>query len=142
MIDLSVNSKIFSTTSEPLNDKGVQKLADRLETGILEKIPDSAKLIPDDLEQLPNTVCIYFKDINGELLKEMLFAEGIKVTTGSGCGAMDLGSANFFEELDIPYEHRAGSILFSLSKLNTAEEIEKVLETLPNIVARLRLFTA
>jgi cysteine desulfurase len=117
----------------------VRDLRDRLEAGILNAIPN-AKLngTNDTHKRLPNTSSISFENTNGEMILARLDALGICVSTGSACNAADHSASPVLQAMNIPYSSAMGASRFSLGRFNTVDEIERVLDLLPGIVAELR----
>lgn len=64
--------------------------------------------------------------------------EGICASTGSACSSGSLEASHVLLALGLPHEQAHASLRFSLGKWTTEEEIDRVLEVLPQIVARLR----
>jgi len=119
----------------------VRKLRDRLETQILKEIPNSRlNGTSDTSRRLPNTSSISFEDTNGEMILSRLDDHGVCVSTASACNAADHRASAVLEAMDIPYSWAMGSIRFSLSRYNTADDIDHVLDLLPGIVNDLRQF--
>ncbi len=117
--------------------KKVKKLRDKLERGILEKIPEViVNGHPEN--RLYNTLNLCFKYIEGESILMELDFEGICASSGSACTSGSLEPSHVLLAIGLPHELAHGSIRFSLSKFNTEDEIDKVLEVLPEIVERLR----
>lgn len=115
----------------------VKELRDRLEKGLLERIPSS--LVNGDREQrLPNTTNISFEFIEGESILLMMDELGICASSGSACTSGSLEPSHVLRAMGIPYTAAHGSVRFSLSIYNTQEEVEYVVEKLPPIIARLR----
>lgn len=117
----------------------VRELRDRLEQEILAVIPETVlngTSIPQN--RLPNTSNISFANTNGEAILARLDANGVCVSTGSACNSEAHTSSAVLQAMNVPYSHAMGSIRFSLSRLNTEEEIDTVLEILPGIVSDLR----
>lgn len=112
-------------------------LRDRLITGILKTIPKT-RLNGDWQKRLPNNVNISFLDVEGEALILYLDAKGIFASTGSACTSASLDPSHVILALGVPYEVAHGSVRFSLGRSTTDEDIDKVLEVLPDLVANLR----
>ena len=111
---------------------------DRLIKGILERIPH-AKLngALGDL-RLPNNVNFSFIGVEGETLLLDLDAKGISASTGSACSSESLDPSHVLLALGLKHEMAHGSLRFTLGRLTTDEQIDYVLEVLPEIVARRR----
>lgn len=115
----------------------VAQLRDKLERTLTEKIPH-IKINGDIEHRLPNTTNISFKNIEGEALLLMLNTFGICASSGSACTSGSLEPSHVLRAMNVPYNYAHGSIRFSLSRYTTEEDINKVIETLPQIVTKLR----
>jgi cysteine desulfurase len=115
----------------------VRALRDRLESQILAAVPSSL-VMGDPENRLPNTSNIAFEFIEGEAILLMLNAVGIAASSGSACTSGSLEPSHVMRAMSIPYTAAHGTIRFSLCCQNTAEEIERVIESVPPIVAQLR----
>lgn len=115
----------------------VKELRDRLEAGILESCPD-CRLNSDVENRLPNTSNISFEFIEGEAILLMLDRFGICASSGSACTSGSLEPSHVLRAMGVPFTAAHGSIRFSLSRYNTEEEIDFVIEKMPEIVNRLR----
>jgi cysteine desulfurase len=67
---------------------------------------------------------------------------GVFVSTGSACNSEDHKPSAVLQAMNIPYSDAMGSIRFSMGRYNTREEIDRVLEILPKIVADLHAMAA
>ncbi len=115
----------------------VRTLRDRLESGIVATVPKTR--INGDVEhRLPNTTNISFEYIEGESILMLLDQYGICASSGSACTTGSLEPSHVLRAMGLPYTAAHGAIRFSLSRYNTAEEVDFVLEKLPPIIARLR----
>jgi cysteine desulfurase len=115
----------------------VKGLRDRLESELLERIPN-AVVNGDREKRLPNTSNIAFEYVEGEAILLMMDSHGICASSGSACTSGSLEPSHVLRAMGVPYTAAHGSIRFSLSVYNTAEEIDLVIETLPPIIERLR----
>ena len=115
----------------------VKKLRDRLETAILKNCRD-AKLNGDKINRLPNTTNISFEFIEGEAILLSLDQFGICASSGSACTSGSLEPSHVMRAMGVPFTAAHGSIRFSLSRYNTEQEVDFVIEKIPAIVNRLR----
>lgn len=115
----------------------ITALRDRLATELLDTIPDTT-LNGHPSERLPNNVNISFKYIEGESLVLHLDFENISVSTGSACSSSSLEPSHVLLACGRLAEEAHGSIRFSLGKFNDTEDVDRVIETLPGIVKKLR----
>ena len=117
----------------------VRELRTRLETKILNKIPNSRlNGTSDPRLRLPNTSNISFENTNGEAILAKLDAAGVCVSTGSACNSKDHAASAVLQAMNVPYSYAMGSIRFSLGRFSTAAEVDQVIEQLPGIVDNLR----
>ncbi len=115
----------------------IRALRDRLERGLLEAVPHAyVNGHPD--HRLPNTTNISFEYIEGEGILLLMSREGIAASSGSACTSGSLEPSHVLRAMGVPYTCAHGSIRFSLSRFNTEEEIDYIIEKLPPIIQRLR----
>lgn len=117
----------------------VSAMRDRLESMLLDGLRDSrvnGTKVAD--QRLPNTTNISFENTNGEMILARLDDLGTCVSTGSACNSKDHTASPVLTAMNIPYSYAMGSIRFSLGRLNTAHEVETVIEQTRNIVTELR----
>lgn len=115
----------------------VRRLRDRLEQGILAAVPNCF-VTGDPTNRLPNTSNIAFEYIEGEAILLLLNKQGIAASSGSACTSGSLEPSHVMRAMGIPYTAAHGTVRFSLSRYNTADEIDAVIRAVPPIVAQLR----
>ena len=119
------------------NGKRILVLRDRLEQGILERIPEVI-VNGHPEKRLFNTLNCCFKGIEGEGILIGLDFEGVCASSGSACTSGSLDPSHVLLALGLPHEVAHGSLRLSFNKFNTEEDVDKVIEVLPKIVERLR----
>ena len=131
--------KAIELASEELeeNTKKLVALRDKLIHGILEKIPYS-KLNGHPTDRLPGNCNVSFEFIEGESMLLLLDSKGIAASSGSACTSGSLDPSHVLLAIGLPHEKAHGSLRLTLEHYNTEEEVDKVLEELPDIVSRLR----
>lgn len=112
------------------------KLRNKLIDGAL-KI-DKSILNGDREKRLPGNFNMCFKGIEGESLLLMLDAKGICASSGSACTSGSLDPSHVLLAIGLPHEIAHGSLRISLGDENTEEDINYILEVLPQIVNKLR----
>ena len=118
------------------NTKKVLKLRSRLIEG-LSKIPHS--VLNGDLEKrLPGNVNFCFEGIEGESLLLLLDDKGICASSGSACTSGSLDPSHVLLAIGRPHEVAHGSLRLSLCEENTEEDVEYILQSVPDIVEYLR----
>lgn len=115
----------------------VARLRDKLEKGLLATCPD-ARVNGDVMNRLPNTSNISFEYIEGEAILYHMSDLGISASTGSACAAGSLEPSHVIRAMGVPFTAVHGSVRFSLSRYNTEQEVDYVLEQMPKIVQKLR----
>ncbi|MDT8317120.1 MAG: cysteine desulfurase NifS [bacterium] len=115
----------------------VKEMRDRLEKGIIESIPRA--IINGDTEnRLPNTTNISFEFIEGEGILLLMNDLKIAASSGSACTSGSLEPSHVLRAMGVPFTAAHGSIRFSLSRYNTMEEVDLVIEKMPPIIEKLR----
>lgn len=115
----------------------VTGLRDKLINGLLGQI-DHTRLNGHPTNRLPNNVNVSIAFAEGESMCLNLDLEGICTATGSACSSAITEPSHVMLALGLPPLEAHSSLRFSLGKWTTEEEIDRVLEVLPRIVAKLR----
>ncbi len=115
----------------------VRRLRDRLEQGILGRIPGSSLNGPQE-PRLPNTCNLAFEGVEAEGILLLLDQARICVSSGSACTTGSLEPSHVLVAMGCSAGRARSSIRFSLGIYNTDTEVEYVLEQLPPIIERLR----
>lgn len=131
--------KAITLATENIEEKAkrISLMRDRLIKEIPEKIP-YVKLNGHPTDRLPGNVNFSFNFIEGESLLLLLDLNGIAASSGSACTSGSLDPSHVLLALGLPHEIAHGSLRLSIGEINTEEDIDTVLEVLPNIVQRLR----
>lgn len=127
----------LATSEIPLEAARLTKLRDRFIQELLESIPKSY-LNGHPTKRLPNNVNIRFSYIEGESLLLSLDMEGVAASSGSACTSKTLEPSHVLLATGLKHEEAHGSLLFTLGRQNTDEDVTYVVELLPGIVKRLR----
>ncbi len=115
----------------------IENLRNRLQAALVERIP-CVQVNGEGAPRLPNTLNISSHYIEGEGMLYQLSAHGICASSGSACTSGSLEPSHVLRAMKVPFTAVHGSVRFSLSKYNTDEEIDRVIEVFPQIVANLR----
>ena len=92
----------------------------------------------DRVKRLPNNVNFSFQFIEGESLLIMLDMKGICASSGSACTSGSLDPSHVLLAIGLPHEIAHGSLRLTLSEENTKEEIDYVVDSIKEIVNKLR----
>jgi cysteine desulfurase len=117
--------------------KRLASLRDHLEGELLARLP-GARVLGGGGPRLPNTSNMSFPGVKGEALVFNLDLLGIAVSTGASCTSRREAPSQVLEAMGVPRVESESSVRFSLGWATTADEIDRVIEVLPAVVARLR----
>jgi cysteine desulfurase len=115
-------------------------LRNKLENALLKSCPD-VRINGDINNRLPNTTNLSFEYVEGEAILLRLNEYGICASSGSACSSGSLEPSHVLRAMGVPSTAIHGSIRFSLSRYNTDEEIDRVIEIMPGIIKELRLLS-
>lgn len=115
----------------------VERLRDRLEQGILEKIP-GARIHGDASHRLYNTSNISIPGVPGEAALINLDMSGLAISIGSACESGSVDPSHVLKAMGLSDEVASSGLRFSLSRYNTAAEVEKALRLITDVVERIR----
>jgi len=120
------------------NNAHMVQLRDRLIAGVLTHVP-GAQLTGHPTQRLANNASFAIPDIAGpeELLLGLDLA-GIAASSGSACTSASLEPSFVLRAMGIPAQVAVGSLRLTLGPENTVEEVDYVLQVLPDLVRRLR----
>ena len=112
-------------------------LRDRLERGILDRVPD-AHVNGSGALRVPNTSNIRFDGIDSEPLLIALDLRGFAVSSGSACSSGATEPSHVLEAIGLTREQAKSSIRISLGRSNTVEQVDALIEAVAQVVAHLR----
>ena len=118
------------------NREYVCGLRDKLIAG-LKKIPHS-RLNGDEKRRLAGNGNLCFEGIEGESLLLFLDDMGIAASSGSACTSGSLDPSHVLLAIGVPHEVAHGSLRLTLCEYNTVEEVEYMVQKVPEVVAKLR----
>jgi cysteine desulfurase len=115
----------------------LQSMRDRLESAILEQIPD-VRINGSRSHRAPALLNVAFPGCEGEALLIALDRKGFCVSTGSACSAGALGASHVLIALGLDPAVAQSSIRFSFGRFNTPDDVDALMSVLPGVVARQR----
>lgn len=115
----------------------IMKLRDHVIHGILERM-DGVRLNGHPTQRLPNNVNVSFENVEGEPILLGLDFAGICASSGSACSAASLEPSHVLTAIGLSADLAQGSLRITVGKDNTDEEVEYLLDTLTDLVTRLR----
>ena len=132
-------AKALKIATENMKEEWVREetLRDYFEDEVSKRIPE-IKINGKGARRLPGTSSITFKYLEGESMLLNLSLKGIAVSSGSACSSDSLQPSHVLLAMGIPAEFAHGTLRFSLSKYTTKEEIDYTIESLVEIIGKLR----
>ncbi len=115
----------------------ITRMRDRLQDELVKRIP-YLQVNGGEAERLDNTLNVACHFIEGEGILYQLSDHGICASSGSACTSGSLEPSHVLRAMKVPFTAVHGSVRFSLSRYNTDDEIDRVIEVFPKIVASLR----
>ncbi|MCR1954878.1 cysteine desulfurase NifS [Clostridioides mangenotii] len=121
----------------PNHVETLTRLRKKLIDGILEKIPFTR--VNGSLEErLPGNVNFAFEFIEGEGILLLLDMLGIAASSGSACTSGSLDPSHVLLAIGLPHEIAHGSLRLTVGDFTTDDDIDYIIENLPNVIERLR----
>lgn len=121
----------------PGRNARLKAMRDKLISGILSSV-EHTRLNGHPEKRLPGNANFSFEFIEGEALLLSLDMKGIAGSSGSACTSGSLDPSHVLLAIGLPHEIAHGSLRLTLGDNNTEEEIDYVLEVIPQVVQRLR----
>lgn len=112
-------------------------MRDRFIRGLFERL-DGIRLNGHPARRLPNNINFSLTSVEGEGMILSLDMLGIACSTGSACSSSSMEASHVLTAIGLPKEFTHGSLRFSLGRYTRESDIDTVLETLPQVVGRLR----
>ncbi|MCC7570939.1 cysteine desulfurase [Candidatus Micrarchaeota archaeon] len=131
-------AKAVELASDEKHIRFMTFLRDKLIRGVLDNIPGVKLNGPLGDKRLCNNANFSFSDIEGEAIGGYLNEKGIFSSTGSACSARSLEPSHVLKAIGLSDAQANGSLRLSLSRFNTNEDVDYVINILPEIVKRLR----
>jgi cysteine desulfurase len=121
----------------PSDSARLERLRDRLETGILARVPDTG-VNGQGTPRTPNTTNIYFDGLEGEALVISLDLKGFAVSSGSACSSGAVEPSHVLLAMGLAPERARASLRFSLGASNDREQVDALIHAVAESAAQLR----
>lgn len=115
----------------------IGKLRDRFEGTILSTL-DGVRRNGTDEPRLPNTSNLTFAGIEAETALLLFDKEGLCCSAGSACSSGSINPSHVLTAMGVSRDEARASLRFSFGRTTTETEIDRALEIIPRIVAKLR----
>ncbi|MBB5064139.1 cysteine desulfurase family protein [Granulicella mallensis] len=136
-LNSQLDSRNSTLAAETPNPTSLTTLRDRLEQGLLNAIPN-AYLNASGAPRVPNTTNLRITGVDAEALLIALDIQGIAASFGAACQSGATEPSHVLLAMGLSPAEARSSLRLSLSRLTAAEEIDRALEIIPAVVARLR----
>jgi len=137
IVGLGKAAEIAQTALTDGTIERIRTLRDHLEQGILAQVEETG-VNSRNVARVANTTNIYFDSLEGEALVIALDLKGLCTSGGSACASGATEPSHVLTAMGLPPARARASLRFSLSKLNTEDDIAFALEIVPAAAARLR----
>jgi cysteine desulfurase len=127
----------FAEEERPSRNQHDAVLRDRLIEGILNSIP-GASLTGHRTRRLPNSASFVFEETDGESILMDLDQHDICASSGSACTSGTLEVSHVLTALGLSDELARGSVRLTSGRATSAEDVERLLAVMPDVVARVR----
>ena len=117
--------------------KSLSLLRERLIKGMLSKV-EHVILTGHSSQRLPGHASFCVEFIEGEAMLMLLSSKGVAAASGSACTSKALKASHVLTAMGFPPEIAQGSLVFSLGRNSTEEDLDYVLDVMPPVFDRLR----
>ena len=118
----------------------LEKLRDKLEAGIIAKVPD-AVIHGRGAERAPHITNVSVPGTDSESLLMALDLRGIACSGGSACQSGSIDPSHVLSAIGVRPDLASAAVRMSLGMLTTEESIDRVIEVFPSLVAKARQLT-
>jgi len=122
-------------------ETAVRKLRDDFEAGILARV-EGVQINGDPVNRLPNTTSLAFSGVESEAMLMLLDQRGICCSAGSACTTGQHEPSHVLRAMGYDDTRARGSLRFSFGRFNTAAEVARALEIIPEVVEKVRRVAA
>ncbi|MGE0227156.1 MAG: cysteine desulfurase family protein [Dehalococcoidia bacterium] len=114
-----------------------------LQQRLIEELPRRIPMLgitgPRDLhDRLPGSVSVVIAFVEGESILLALDLAGVAASSGSACTTGSVEPSHVLVAMGVPSDLARGSLRFTFGRMNTDADVDRLLEVLPPIVARMR----
>lgn len=118
-------------------ERRLKSLTETFFKKVTERIPD-VFMNGHPVLRIPNTMNLSFKGVEGESIILNLDLKGIGVASGSACTSGSLEPSHVLSAMGVPGDLAQSSLRFSFGRSNTIDDVNYVVEVLPEIISKLR----
>jgi cysteine desulfurase len=117
----------------------LRSLTTRLVDGLLARVDDAVLIGPSDPStRLPHVATMCFRYVDGEAMVLNLDVQAIAAASGSACASATFDPSHVLRAMGVPKDVAHGNLRLGLGLGTTSEDVDRALEIIPRVVARLR----
>ena len=124
----------IAATQQPQESRRLELLRQQLQQGLQELCP-RLLIAGEQVSRSPGILCCAFPDISGEEMTVRLDLKGICVSPGAACSARSSEPSHVLLSMGYPRKEAMGFVRFSLGQFTTAEDIQKTLQVISDILS-------
>lgn len=124
--------------SDPSARSRAAALRDRLERGVLDRVPDARINPGTGVARIWNTTNIGFPRLEAEAIIMLLSERGLNASAGAACSSGSLEPSPVLLAMGVPPEYAHGSVRFSISRETTESEVDRAVTIIAESVGALR----
>ncbi len=137
IIGMGEAAKLAKAYVESNGPNRVEQLRDRLEHALCEAVPE-AQINSLHAPRLRNTTNIAFPQLEAEAIIILLSERGVYASAGAACSSGSLEPSAVLLAMGIEEHVAHGSIRLSLSRYTTENEIDRAIDIIPQVIAKIR----
>lgn len=122
-------------SAPPEEHARIRALRDRLEREVVGRCPN-VHVIGQGAERLGNTACLCFAGVEAEAVLLLLSQAGLCASSGAACSSGSLEPSHVLKAMGVDPHVAQGQVRFSLGRFSTDAEVDRLIETLPGVLAR------
>ncbi len=114
----------------------LEALGARLRSGLVSRLP-AIRVVSPERGGLPGLVNVTIRGLDGDALVTLLDDAGIAASSGSACATGAGKPSHVLLAIGVPESEARGSLLLSLGRGNTEDDVDRALDAIPAAVDRL-----
>lgn len=136
IVGLAAALRLVNRDLDAVNEH-LRSLRDHLVDGVLGRI-DGAHVMGHPIERLPSFASFVLEGIEGESMLLALDARNVFASSGAACTSGTLGPSHVLTAMNVPADLAHGSLRLTVGLTNTMEQIDRAVDALADVVAKLR----
>ena len=127
----------LAAREQEANAERLRGLRDDLEARLRAAVPD-CRINGDGGERAPHVLNVSFAGADSEALLMHLDLQGVAASSGSACSTGSVEPSHVLVAMGVPRDQALGAIRFSFGHESTTADVDRVVEVMPTVVAKVR----